>query len=443
MLWADDPDDRLLPSAAKLKALRAFANQAVSAIASAEQRDHLLHLAHHDPLTGLRNRRAFEDGIARRLGRVGPDGRLALLTLDLDHFASVNDALGHEAGDELLRRFAALVGDLTRDADAPTRLGGAEFAVLLDGADAPSAGRVAERLRRRVRDELTGPGLDVTVSVGVADAGQGEDARDLVRRAGRALQAAKHLGRDRCVVHDPGHGDALAALRRDGAPGEQVAAAVLLAETLDLRDPATARHSHTVGALAEAVARELGWTDDRVERVRLAGVLHDVGKLGVPDAILFKPGPLDDEEWAEMRRHAEIGAQILEHAGLSDVAGWVLAHHERPDGRGYPQGLRPGDPARGADPRRGRRLRGDDRGPALPPGARRRGRARGAAPARRHAVRRRGGRRPAARHGRRRAADGGGQGGGRRRLTGGRPTRTVVPCEPRGLARDRTDRDHH
>ena len=340
MLWADDPDDRLLPSTAKLKALRAFANQAVSAIASAEQRDHLLHLAHHDPLTGLRNRRAFEDGIARRLGRLGSDGRLALLTLDLDHFASVNDALGHEAGDELLRRFAALVGDLTRDADAATRLGGAEFAVLLDGADAPSAGRVAERLRRRVRDELTGPGLDVTVSVGVADAGQGEDARDLVRRAGRALQAAKHLGRDRCVVHDPGTETLLAALRRDGAPGEQVAAAVLLAETLDLRDPATARHSHTVGALAEAVARELGWTDDRVERVRLAGVLHDVGKLGVPDAILFKPGPLDDEEWAEMRRHAEIGAQILEHAGLSDVAGWVLAHHERPDGDGYPQGLR-------------------------------------------------------------------------------------------------------
>ena len=325
---------------AKLKALRAFANQAVSAIASAEQRDHLLHLAHHDPLTGLRNRRAFEDGIARRLGRLGADGRLALLTLDLDHFAAVNDALGHEAGDELLRRFAALVGDLTRDADAATRLGGAEFAVLLDGADAASAGRVAERLRRRVRDELTGPGLDVTVSVGVADAAQGEDARDLVRRAGRALQAAKHLGRDRCVVHDPGTETLLAALRRDGAPGEQVAAAVLLAETLDLRDPATARHSHTVGALAEAVARELGWTHDRVERVRLAGVLHDVGKLGVPDAILFKPGPLDDDEWSEMRRHAEVGAQILEHAGLSDVAGWVLAHHERPDGRGYPQGLR-------------------------------------------------------------------------------------------------------
>jgi HD-GYP domain-containing protein (c-di-GMP phosphodiesterase class II) len=87
------------------------------------------------------------------------------------------------------------------------------------------------------------------------------------------------------------------------------------------------------------VARELGWTHDRVERVRLAGVLHDVGKLGVPDAILFKPGPLDDDEWSEMRRHAEVGAQILEHAGLSDVAGWVLAHHERPDGRGYPQGL--------------------------------------------------------------------------------------------------------
>ena len=353
MLWADDPDDRLLPSAAKLKALRAFANQAVSAIASAEQRDHLLHLAHHDPLTGLRNRRAFEDGIARRLGRLGSDGRLALLTLDLDHFAAVNDALGHEAGDELLRRFAALVGDLTATPTPPRAWAAPSSRCSSTAPTRRAPAGWPSGCAAGVRDELTGPGLDVTVSVGVADAAQGEDARDLVRRAGRALQAAKHLGRDRCVVHDPGTETLLAALRRDGAPGEQVAAAVLLAETLDLRDPATARHSHTVGALAEAVARELGWTDDRVERVRLAGVLHDVGKLGVPDAILFKPGPLDDEEWAEMRRHAEVGAQILEHAGLSDVAGWVLAHHERPDGRGYPQGLaRRGDPARGADPRR-------------------------------------------------------------------------------------------
>jgi putative nucleotidyltransferase with HDIG domain len=121
--------------------------------------------------------------------------------------------------------------------------------------------------------------------------------------------------------------------------GEQLAAAMLLAETLDLRDVGTARHSHTVGQLAEQTARHLGWEAERVERLRAAGVLHDIGKLGIPDAILQKPSALDDQEWVEMRRHPEIGARILEHANLRDIANWVRAHHERVDGRGYPAGL--------------------------------------------------------------------------------------------------------
>ena len=113
---------------------------------------------------------------------------------------------------------------------------------------------------------------------------------------------------------------------------------MLLAETLDLRDVGTARHSQTVGRYAECIARELGLADDRVERIRAAGVLHDIGKLGVADAVLKKPGPLTDEEWVEMRRHPELGARILDHANLRDISGWVRAHHERIDGLGYPRG---------------------------------------------------------------------------------------------------------
>jgi putative nucleotidyltransferase with HDIG domain len=114
---------------------------------------------------------------------------------------------------------------------------------------------------------------------------------------------------------------------------------MLLAETLDLRDVSTARHSHTVGRYAEEIARAIGLPGDRVERIRAAGVLHDIGKLGVADAVLQKPGPLNDDEWADMRRHPELGARILDHANLRDISGWVLAHHERLDGRGYPHGL--------------------------------------------------------------------------------------------------------
>ena len=122
----------------------------------------------------------------------------------------------------------------------------------------------------------------------------------------------------------------LDALRdAEGAGAEQLAAAMLLAETLDLRDVGTARHSETVGRYAEQIARELGLEVARVERVRAAGVLHDIGKLGIADAVLHKPGALDAHEWAEMKRHPEIGARILEHANLRDIASWVLAHHER------------------------------------------------------------------------------------------------------------------
>jgi diguanylate cyclase (GGDEF)-like protein len=123
----------------------------------------------------------------------------------------------------------------------------------------------------------------------------------------------------------------------------RLAAVMLLAETLDLRDPGTARHARTVGVYARQIALALDLPTERVDRIHAAGVLHDLGKLGIADAILFKPGPLDDTEWEEIQRHPEIGARILEHAGLADIATWVRAHHERLDGRGYPDALSAGE----------------------------------------------------------------------------------------------------
>ena len=122
-------------------------------------------------------------------------------------------------------------------------------------------------------------------------------------------------------------------------PELRLAAAMLLAETLDLRDAGTAEHSRTVGGFARDTAAALGLAPARVDRLQAAGVLHDLGKLGIADAILHKAGALTEAEWEEMTRHPEIGARILEHAGLRDIAAWVLAHHERLDGRGYPSGL--------------------------------------------------------------------------------------------------------
>jgi diguanylate cyclase (GGDEF)-like protein len=340
LIWVDDPADHMLPSRERLQSLRTFANQAIGAVESLRALEKMRRLAEHDPLTGLRNRRNFERGIEEQIARA--DGRpQSLLVCDLDNFKRINDSLGHEAGDEVLRRFAGVLQAYRRSSDLPTRLGGEEFAVVLSDCDADDALSVAERLRLACAAEFDGFPARVSVSVGVATTGRDlRTAADLTRAGFRALWAAKRLGRDRCVVYHEQTLEMLDALRdEEAAAGEQLAAAVLLAETLDLRDVGTARHCETVGSYAEQIALALGFSTARVARVRAAGVLHDIGKLGISDGILHKPGKLDDHEWAEMRRHPELGARILEHANLRDIAGWVRAHHERVDGRGYPAAL--------------------------------------------------------------------------------------------------------
>ena len=149
-----------------------------------------------------------------------------------------------------------------------------------------------------------------------------------------AVAAQAGLAVERAQLEAAGDGGA-----REQSAELRLAAVMLLAETLDLRDAGTAQHSRTVGAYARRIALALDLAPERVERIHAAGVLHDLGKLGIADAILHKPGALDDSEWKEIQRHPEIGARILEHAGLADIAGWVRAHHERIDGRGYPIGL--------------------------------------------------------------------------------------------------------
>jgi HD-GYP domain-containing protein (c-di-GMP phosphodiesterase class II) len=119
----------------------------------------------------------------------------------------------------------------------------------------------------------------------------------------------------------------------------QLATIIGLAEALDIRDTGTARHSQAVGRYARMMAVELGFTPDRVERVRIAGVLHDVGKIGISDRVLTKPGPLDEAEWEEMRTHPEIAARLLSRPEFADLCSWIEAHHERLDGKGYPEGL--------------------------------------------------------------------------------------------------------
>jgi diguanylate cyclase (GGDEF)-like protein len=300
--------------------------------------------ARRDPLTGLLNRRGFQETFDLELERARRGGRpCALLLADLDHFKRVNDQLGHPAGDERLEKMARLLGSGKRRIDAAARMGGEEFALVLPDTDEHGAYVIAERLRRAVRDAFATDPVSVTASFGVAAFPRhGATGEQLLVAADQALYVAKGLGRDRTAIYRPEiTAEMMGAKERAESRADGYLSAVLvLAEAVDLRDGGSAVHSDTVGRYAALIASGLDLDAERVERVRLAGVLHDIGKVGVPDAVLQKTGPLDATEWAEVRNHCELGARLLGGAGLEDIGAWVLSHHERPDGLGYPAGLR-------------------------------------------------------------------------------------------------------
>jgi putative nucleotidyltransferase with HDIG domain len=162
----------------------------------------------------------------------------------------------------------------------------------------------------------------------------------LLAAADQALYAAKELGRNRVVVFT--EEVSLIAPSGDGSPAAEkvhLATMLSLAEALDHRDTGTADHSQTVGRYCALIAHELDVPEERVDRIQVAGILHDIGKIGLPDTILRKRGTLSEAERAQVRRHPEIGAEILRSDDFDDIRDWVLSHHERPDGKGYPQGL--------------------------------------------------------------------------------------------------------
>jgi diguanylate cyclase (GGDEF)-like protein/putative nucleotidyltransferase with HDIG domain len=322
----------LFPAAGILRAVRDSVTQLVSRLSEA---------ALTDTLTGLKNRLALDRELQAEVERAVRSGEpLSVVIGDLDYFKSVNDRLGHQAGDEALVRAGQVLMRYRRAADSIARTGGEEFTILLPGATEHEAYLVAERMRAAVEREFRGDPAVLTFSFGVATyPDHGRSADSVLEAADQALYAAKALGRNRCVIFNPEISAIFAPEAGRGADEIQIATLVSLAEALDLRDTGTAEHSWTVGRYCGLIAAELGLPPERVKRIEVAGTLHDIGKIGLPDAILQKPGPLRKTEMAEIRTHPEIGAQVLNSRGLEDIREWVLAHHERPDGKGYPCGL--------------------------------------------------------------------------------------------------------
>jgi len=298
--------------------------------------------ARTDSLTQLANRRELEERFAAELERSTRTARpLSILVLDLDWFKEYNDRFGHSAGDRVLVLLAQALKRATRTSDVVARLGGEEFGVLAPETDETEGYLLSERLRAEVRTAFARETEKMTISCGVASFPvHGITSGELLHAADRALYEAKESGRDRSVVFKQVGVDGVererVAIERTSP---RLASLVSLADAVDRRKGSPA-NSRRVAGFAEALARRLRLPDEEVERVRIAALLRDVGEVGVAESILNKAGPLDPRERQEVERHPEIGARIVGAAQLGRVGEWILTHHERPDGQGYPRGLR-------------------------------------------------------------------------------------------------------
>ena len=269
-----------------------------------------------DPLTGLPNRRTLISDLERSCTRASRERPCTLMLFDLNGFKRYNDTFGHQAGDSLLVELGRRLSAAVKEFGVVYRMGGDEFCVLVeDPAEAPSA--VAQRAVSALATACQG--LSIAASSGLARIP--EDAWT----ASEALRIAdQHMYSDKRG-------------QRDGTLPE-IAAALLGA--FDGRHEYLEPHSAEVASLATALAAELRLPDEEIERIRLAAMLHDIGKVALPDTILGKRGPLDDAEWEFMRRHTMIGERMLQTTPvLADIAPLVRSSHERFDGAGYPDGL--------------------------------------------------------------------------------------------------------
>ena len=282
------------------------------------QRDELARVSRADPLTGALNRRGFEERFEAELAEAGRSGQpLTLVMLDLDDFKAVNDAQGHAAGDALLCATVDLLVNELRPMDAVGRLGGDEFALLLPGLGQADAQTVLDRVARSLA-------AVTPASIGHSSFPvDGTGAEELFRRADEMLYAAK--GR-RAV--------------RSALEPIDLSWAATLADAVDRRMDVAHEHSRSVADYAAGIAARLGWDEAQIGLLRLAGTLHDVGKVALPDHILRKPGRLTEEEYEEIKTHSAIGAGMVTRIpGMQPVAPWIRHSHEHVDGSGYPDGL--------------------------------------------------------------------------------------------------------
>jgi diguanylate cyclase (GGDEF)-like protein/PAS domain S-box-containing protein len=281
--------------------------------------EQLKYLSLHDQLTGLYNRAYLEAELDRlKKSREFP---ITVISMDLDGLKLVNDTLGHGQGDEHLRACANILRESFRASDIVARVGGDEFVALLPKTDLEAGERIVSRIRSRIDSfNLEHKGkIPLGLSIGLACAeGDDQDLHQVYK------QADDFMYRDK--------------LNRDVNSRSQIMKALMAA--LEERDFITSGHAHRLEDLCVRLGRQVNLPSSQVSDLHLLAQVHDLGKVGIPDHILFKPGPLNDQEWEIMQQHPEKGYRIAQSTSdLTGIADLILKHHERWDGKGYPLGL--------------------------------------------------------------------------------------------------------
>jgi diguanylate cyclase (GGDEF)-like protein/putative nucleotidyltransferase with HDIG domain len=369
--------------------LRALADQLAIALHNARAYQVALEQAITDGLTGLKTHRFFMEALDREWRRSTRAGHMfSVIMMDLDGFKQVNDRRGHLEGDKVLRAVADLLNDQVRLSNVVARYGGDEFAIMLPETRAEQAEILAERLRATIESDRYLVAHGVTASFGIATFPlHGPTQEDILRVADSGMYLAKHQDGNRVRVATLGPESAPADWERqlleaylgvtmkrifstgpeafdhylerfqnlmlngNGDAPSLMDTVTALAFAIDAKDHYTQGHSQAVSRLASQIARQMGLRDTVIEEVRLGGILHDIGKIGVPESILNKPSRLTPEEYEVMKSHAPLGAKILEPLkmkAIGRIRGMVRHHHERFDGTGYPDQLRGEDIPLGA-----------------------------------------------------------------------------------------------
>jgi len=293
-------------------------NQVAMAIERKQAEERLRFLSLHDALTGLHNRGYFEETLSRL--KENHHIPIAIVVCDIDGLKLVNDTMGHRAGDELLITAARIIRMVVREGDVTVRMGGDEFAVILHGMDEVGADALCERIRIEIAQyNKKSDGMPLSMSLGCAIAyDETIQLQDLLQ------QADNYMYREKLQQSRSAHSDIVQTVIK----------------MLEARDFITEGHTDRVEILVSKMAAQLGFPKQIINELSLLSRFHDIGKVGISDNILFKPGPLTSEERKEIERHCEIGYRIARcSSDLLPIADLIFKHHEWWNGNGYPLGL--------------------------------------------------------------------------------------------------------